>query len=253
MRVVKKKLSDSILEEIGRMVEAGELKRGDKLPPQDQLAAQLGVSRPSLREALRVMEMIGAIEQRPGYGTVFLGGVPIIYAEHLSVPSINDEAATLDLGVARRYVETACVGLAVDRATTEEINEMGRMIDNMEQALKDGRKDDYEAADINFHCLVAKASQNQFLIHFSVTIRGIMERFIRELFRILPNRYARSMTFHRRIYEAIRQREKEMAVKAMTSHIDDIISGLKTYYEGNGQERSDEGSKLKPAASRRRH
>ena len=48
-RIVKKKLSDSVLEELGRMVEAGELKRGDKLPPQDQLAAQLGVSRPSLR------------------------------------------------------------------------------------------------------------------------------------------------------------------------------------------------------------
>ncbi|MFH1624915.1 MAG: GntR family transcriptional regulator [Pseudomonadota bacterium] len=64
-RIVKKKLSDSVLEEIGRMVDAGELKRGDKLPPQDQLAAQLGVSRPSLREALRAMEMIGAIEQRP--------------------------------------------------------------------------------------------------------------------------------------------------------------------------------------------
>ncbi|MBC8417544.1 MAG: FadR family transcriptional regulator [Desulfobacterales bacterium] len=54
-RIVKKKLSDSVLEELGRMVEAGELKRGDKLPPQDQLAAQLGVSRPSLREALRAM------------------------------------------------------------------------------------------------------------------------------------------------------------------------------------------------------
>jgi len=240
VRVVKKKLSDSVLEEIGRMVKAGELKRGDKLPPQDQLAAQLGVSRPSLREALRAMEMIGAIEQRPGYGTVFLGGVPVLYAEQLSVPSIDDEATNIDLGVARRYVETACVELAVDRATTEEIDEMGRMIDDMEQALKDDRKDDYEVADINFHYLVAKASQNQFLIHFSVTIRGIMERFIMEIFRILPTRYGCSMEFHRRIYEAIRQREKKMAVKAMTSHIDDILGGLKTYYEGESQERSDE-------------
>jgi GntR family transcriptional repressor for pyruvate dehydrogenase complex len=212
-RIVKKKLSDSVLEEIGRMFEAGELKRGDKLPPQDQLAAQLGVSRPSLREALRAIEMIGAIEQRPGYGTVFHGGVPGVYAEHLSIPSINDEATNIDLGVARRYVETACVELAVDRATTKEIDEMGRMVDNMEQALKDDRKDDYEVADINFHCLVAKASQNQFLIHFSVTMRGIVESFIRELFRILPNRYARPMVFHRRIYEAIRQRENKMAVR----------------------------------------
>ncbi len=238
-RIVKKKLSDSVLEEIGRMVEAGELNRGDKLPPQDQLAAQLGVSRPSLREALRAMEMIGAIEQRPGYGTVFLGGVPVLYAEQLSVPSIDDEATNIDLGVARRYVETACVELAVDRATTEEIDEMGRMINEMEQALKDDRTDDYEVADINFHYLVAKASQNQFLIHFSVTIRGIMERFIRELFRILPNRYARSMTFHRRIYEAIHQRERTLAVEAMTSHIDDILNGLKTYYGGTSQEHSD--------------
>lgn len=239
-RIVKKKLSDSVLEEIGRMVDAGELKRGDKLPPQDQLATQLGVSRPSLREALRAMEMIGAIEQRPGYGTVFLGGVPVLYAEHLSIPSIDDKATNIDLGVARRYVETACVELPVDRATTEEIHEMGRMVDDMDKALKDDRKDDYEVADINFHYLVAKASQNQFLIHFSVTIRGIMERFIMEIFRILPNRYGRSMEFHRRIYEAIRQRDKKMAVKAMTDHIDDILRGLKTYYGEKNQERSGE-------------
>jgi GntR family transcriptional repressor for pyruvate dehydrogenase complex len=239
-RIVKKKLSDSVLEEIGRMVDAGELKRGDKLPPQDQLATQLGVSRPSLREALRAMEMIGAIEQRPGYGTVFLGGVPVLYAEHLSIPSIDDKATNIDLGVARRYVETACVELAVERATTEEIHEMGRMVDDMDQALKDDRKDDYEVADINFHYLVAKASQNQFLIHFSVTIRGIMERFIMEIFKILPNRYGRSMEFHRRIYEAIRQRDKKKAVKAMTSHIDDILVGLNTYYGGENQEHSDE-------------
>jgi GntR family transcriptional repressor for pyruvate dehydrogenase complex len=239
-RIVKKKLSDSVLEEIGRMVDAGELKRGDKLPPQDQLATQLGVSRPSLREALRAMEMIGAIEQRPGYGTVFLGGVPVLYAEHLSIPSIDDKATNIDLGVARRYVETACVELAVERATTEEIHKMGRMVDDMDQALKDDRKDDYEVADINFHYLVAKASQNQFLIHFSVTIRGIMERFIMEIFKILPNRYGRSMEFHRRIYEAIRQRDKKKAVKAMTSHIDDILVGLNTYYGGGNQEHSDE-------------
>ena len=244
MRVIKKKLSDSVLEEIGRMVKTGELKRGDKLPPQDQLAAQLGVSRPSLREALRTMEMLGAIEQRPGYGTVFLGGVPVIYAEHLNVPSIDDETTNIDLGVARRYVETACVELAVENVTTEEIIEMGRIIDDMDRALKDDRKDDYEVADINFHYLVAKASQNQFLIHFSVTIRGIMERFIMEIFKILPNRYGRSMEFHRKIYEAVRKGNKKMAVKAMTSHIDDILEGLKTYYGGKDERCSDQSSEL---------
>ena len=72
--ITSKKLTDSILDHIRNMVETGELREGDKLPNQYEFAAQLGVSRPSLREALYTLKQVGAIEQRPGSGTVLRSG-----------------------------------------------------------------------------------------------------------------------------------------------------------------------------------
>ena len=68
--IIRKKLADSVLEEIRRMITDGELGEGDKLPNQNEFSTQLGVSRPSLREALHTLNLMGVIEQRPGLGTV---------------------------------------------------------------------------------------------------------------------------------------------------------------------------------------
>ena len=95
--IKRKKLADSVIEEIIRRIESGELKEGDKLPNQNEFAAQLGVSRPSLREALHTLTLIGAIEQRPGFGTVIRAKNTARMAEHLSPPLVSDTTATMEL------------------------------------------------------------------------------------------------------------------------------------------------------------
>ena len=84
--VKEKKLAESVIEEIKRMIVDGELKEGDKLPNQNEFAVQLGVSRPSLREALHTLALIGAIEQRPGLGTVLKQLDPKLWADQLALP-----------------------------------------------------------------------------------------------------------------------------------------------------------------------
>ncbi|MBU4606249.1 MAG: GntR family transcriptional regulator, partial [Proteobacteria bacterium] len=93
----KKKLADRVIEEIKRMITGGELSAGDKLPNQNEFAAQLGVSRTVLREALHTLTILGVVEQRPKIGTVIVTSAPLIYTEHINAPLMADPNATMEL------------------------------------------------------------------------------------------------------------------------------------------------------------
>ena len=127
----KKKLADSVIEEIKRMIQNGELKKGDKVPNQNVFAAQLGVSRTSLREALSTLTRIGVFEQRPGFGTVLRSPIPALFTDHLAPPLISDRQASIELIEARRFIETGTAKLSVKNASSEQISEMGFLIKEM--------------------------------------------------------------------------------------------------------------------------
>lgn len=234
--IIRRKLSDSVIEEIKRMLISGELKEGQKLPNQNELAHLLGVSRTSLREALNTLRMIGVIEQKPGYGTVIKSRGAAIFADHLSFPLISDERATYELIEARGVIEVGAVELAAIHATENQIKEMGRLIKEMERNLKNKRISEYINNDLTFHYLIAKASQNRFIVHLYATLRGAMEQFMQEGFRVLFWMLDRSFDFHVKIYEAIKARDVGLAVSNMKSHIEDVKNVIKKYYEGQYEE-----------------
>ncbi len=228
--IKRTKLSDSVIEEIRRRCVSGELKDGDKLPNQNELAAQLGVSRAPLREALQTLSLVGAIEQRPGFGTVIRSCVPILYAGHISPPLMSDYRATVELIVYRRCIEVAMVELAVENATEEDIKKLESQIRDMRQALDENRTSDYTDIDVTFHYTIAEASHNRFMVHQIASIRGFLEQFMRESFTVLPGMLERSFRFHTEIFEAIRKRSPRKAAKQMSDHIKDIQNGLERYY-----------------------
>ena len=231
--IEKKKLSDSVIEEIQRMIECGELKEGDKLPNQLEFASQLGVSRASLREALHTLTRIGAIEQRPGLGTVIKSANPSLWAHQISPPLVSDIHATLKLIEARRFIEAGVVELAVENAQAEDIKNLGRLVEKMKGALKQNRIDDYSELDMTFHHQIANASHNRFMVHMFVTIRSMMEQFIKEAFTVMPGLLERSLKFHVDIYEGIKQRNKRKAVTSMKNHIQDIEKDFRDYYNAS--------------------
>jgi GntR family transcriptional repressor for pyruvate dehydrogenase complex len=226
----KKKLADSVIEEIKRMVQSGELKEGNKLPNQNAFAAQLGVSRTSLREALSTLTRIGVIEQRPGYGTVLRSRIPVLFTDHLTPPLISDKQATIELIEARRFIEIGAAGLSVKNASPEQIKEMGLLIKEMARSLKEGRIDDYIEQDVAFHFSIAKASHNRFLVNLFVTIRGFMEQYMRESFHLLPYMLERSLKFHQNIYQAVKGGSHSKAVSQMEKHILDVQRAIQQYY-----------------------
>jgi GntR family transcriptional repressor for pyruvate dehydrogenase complex len=231
----KKKLADSVIEEIKRMIQSRELKEGDKLPNQNAFAAQLGVSRTSLREALSTLTRIGVIEQRPGYGTVLRSRIPALFTDHLAPPLISDKQATIELIEARRFIEIGAAELSVKNASPEQINEMGLLIKEMTRSLKEGRIDDYIEQDVSFHFLIAKASHNRFLVNLFVTIRGFMEQYMRESFHLLPWMLERSLKFHQNIYQAVKGGSHSKAVFQMKKHILDVQRAIQQYYREKEQ------------------
>ncbi|MCK7582028.1 MAG: FCD domain-containing protein [Chromatiales bacterium] len=188
-------------------------KKGDKLPNQNELAAQLGVSRASLRESLHTLSITGVLEQRPGFGTVVRGRLPHNFSDFLSLPLISDAKETIELVQARRFIEVANVELAVENATEEEVAELGQLYQAMAAAVRAGDQPAYVLKDAEFHHLLAKATGNRFMVHLFLTIRRIMEQFITESFSALPTMLDRSLGDHKRIYEAIRHRDRSLAIK----------------------------------------
>lgn len=231
MTISRKKVADAVIEEIKRMMQSGELKEGQKLPNQNIFAAQLGVSRTSLREALNTLTRLGITEQRPGYGTVLRSRIPAIFVDHVNPPLISDKQATIELIEVRRFVEAGTAELSVKNIKSDQIKEMDSLIKEMHKSLNEDRIDDYIGLDLAFHYLIAKASHNRFLINIFITIRGFLEQYMRESFRVMPWMLARSLKFHQNIYQAIKDENISKAVWHMRRHILDVQRAIQRYYE----------------------
>lgn len=229
--IKRKKLGDAVLEEIKRMVTEGELGEGDKLPNQNEFSAQLGVSRPSLREALHTLNLMGVIEQRPGLGTVIKSANPALWLEQLSPPLVSDAEASLELLEARRFIEVGVVELAVQHAAAKDIQALDKIVKQMKPALEQEQLKKYSELDMAFHEHLAIASHNRYMKHMFLTISGLMEQFIREAFTVIPGLLEKSLGFHVSIYEGVKEKDVRKAVSSMREHIQDIYTSLERYYQ----------------------
>lgn len=219
-RIVKKKVTDSVLKEIRRMITSGEIRKGDKLPNQNEFAAQLGVSRSSLREALHTLALFGVIEQRPGVGTVVRDQTQAFFTGDFDLPLISDAQGVKDLIEARRVIELDIVELAADRASDAELESLERVLEEMTRMVETGRVEDYGNTDIHFHDTIAQAAHNRFLLHLFTAIRQFLDQFIRESFILMPEVVGISQQGHHGIFDAMKNRDKKRAVEEMIKHID---------------------------------
>lgn len=227
--IKKKKLADEVIDEIKRMIQSGELKEGDRLPNQNEFAAQLGVSRTSLREAFNTLSVLGVLEQHQGYGTIVISRFSALYADHLSAPFITDEKATMELLEARQFIEIGAARLAAKNATPQQLKEMGDLIDAMAQANEMGDIQKLSEQDIEFHFQIAQATGNRVMIHLLANIRNLMEKFMHEAFLVLHDQ-KRYLKAHRDIYNAIKQKNPLKASGLIKKHIADVQRDLKQYY-----------------------
>ena len=216
-----KKISEEIVNQVKQLISKGELKPGDRIPSERELATMLGVSRPSVREAIMVLEAMGFVESRQGGGT---------YVKALTEASIMNPLAKLvekrdpellrSLAEVRMGLESWSAYLAAQRATDADIAEMRRLYRIMEkQAAKGGWSPDVDA---EFHYAITAASHNSLQMHvldsihslFHATIQVALMEFCRQ-----EGHVQLLLAHHHDIMEAIAAHDPELARRKMVEHL----------------------------------
>ena len=212
------KTYEQIIMHIRSAISSGELRPGDRLPPETELARSLGVSRPTVREALKVLEALNLLKSStgPAGGTFVrtLSGVGVAdnLKDSITLLLDVDELTLEELWAAREAIETRAVGIAAMRRTERDLATMRGTIETDEHK----KFDDY-FPDITFHRAIADASGNRllslFMLSIHLTLRTLAERYV------LPEAKQTSQDQHRLIYEAIIDRDETLARARMEEHL----------------------------------
>jgi GntR family transcriptional repressor for pyruvate dehydrogenase complex len=209
-------MTEQVVNQVRVMIQNGKLRPGDRLPPERELARQLGISRASLRAGLRFLAAIGVLTSRHGSGTYIADGPPALASEPLSMLSALHGFTTEKMFEARRFVEVAVAGLAAEHATDDQMRIMAEEVTETYAALDNPQE--YLVHDFGFHRAVAAASGNPILATLMEMVADIL--YQRRCKTIDRSRDLReSVEMHRRIYRAIRARNPEAARAAMSEHL----------------------------------
>ncbi|NML26803.1 FCD domain-containing protein [Zoogloea sp. G-4-1-14] len=223
-KLAVQRLSDTIARELERRILDGALKPGDRLQPERELAAELGVSRPSLREAIQKLVSKGLLQSRQGGGTYVTDRLDAGFTDHWQEmlrqhPDIQD-----DLLEFRGMLECEAAGLAARRATDADIQRIGEAFERLESLFAQGPSGSEEqvAADLAFHQAIAEAAHNVMFGHLTASLfRVIHDHIDRNLkhLRRQEDDWQELRGQHRAIWDALRKRDPEAARAAVLRHI----------------------------------
>ncbi len=213
------RVSEEIAAHLKRLIATGQLKVGDRLPAERDLAEQLEVSRNSVREALHTLEVTGLIESRQGGGTfVREAGIDSI-REPLSSLFITQQGVIAQILDARRMMEPPMARRAAVNASSDDIARMEEILRRQEGAVKAGESGAEE--DTLFHHALAEATGNQVIVKMVEAMVEVLyasrERSIQT-----EDRAHASLRGHRKVLEAITRRDAEGAYTAMLEHLGDV-------------------------------
>jgi GntR family transcriptional repressor for pyruvate dehydrogenase complex len=228
----KARLAEEIADRIRRLILDGTLAGDQPLPAERQLAARFGVSRGSVRDALRVLETIGLLETRHGQGT---------FPRELDVERLVAPLASVltyrrdlrdELIDVRRMFEPAVARAAASRITDEEVAELDGLIDAQRRKLKSGASAIVE--DTDFHATLARATQNSVVVRIMETLNDLLIESRKQTLR-QKGRPLRSLEGHEAVVAALRRRDPDAAAAAMHRHIDQIGAFIQQTAPGGGR------------------
>jgi len=210
------RVTAKLIRNIKRLISSGEIVPGAKFPPERELAKEFGVNRASLRQALKVLEIMGVLTQRVGDGTYLSASAELILKEPLDFLILLDDLSHHELMETRMIVEPELAARAAERATTEDLVSLRHAIAAMENCRTNQERLE---ADLAFHQCIFRASGNRIChLMFNVIHRSVLTSMSQLSTRVPLDR---PLTFHKRIFAAIQQRNPEDARRQMLEHISD--------------------------------
>lgn len=210
-------VTDEAIEKIKAMIMSGELSPGDRLPPEKELAERLGLSRNSMREAVKALEVIRVLDVRRGDGTYVTSLEPHLLMEAISfVVDMHDDDSMLEIFAVRRMLESQATGLAATLVTAEASAALNEELDSVAAEVT---IDELVEHDIRFHRDIVRMAGNAYLASLidslsSQTVRARVWRGLTE-----QGAVERTLSEHRAIADAIAQRDPALATSLATAHI----------------------------------
>lgn len=209
--------AEQVVRHIALLIETGKLRPGDRLAPERELAEELNVSRPTVRAGLHALAAMGVTESRQGAGTFITGGPPRLGAGPLSFLAALHGFTRDDMFEARKVLEVGAAGLAAEHGAAELLAPMAEEVTGMFASL--GEPQTFLVHDVRFHRAVAAAASNPVLLALVEMVSSLVYEQRRMTVEGAHD-LKESAEMHRRIYQAIRDRDPERARLEMTRHLD---------------------------------
>lgn len=214
------KVYEQVIDQIKEMIAEGTLKKGDRLPSERSLVEQLQVSRASIREALRALEVIGLVECKQGEGNYIKTGFEDNLLEPLSIMYRLEGSSPNEIWELRKIMEVEAVGLAAKRANDIQLEELRELL----QSFDDNEDETFNAEiDKQFHYKLAECSGNILIYNILKTVSVLVEDFIKGArTKILKEKENKKVLFkqHKAIFLAVEKHSSIDARKAMREHLD---------------------------------
>ena len=211
-----------LIQRFQEMIRNGLLTQGSRLPSERDLAAHFGIARSSLRQALKVLEVMGILTQRVGDGTYLARDSSAVLAVPMEFLFLLDDTSVQELTELRLLMEPGLARLAAERATAEDVALLRRSVHDLEASRGDTAK--LLAADLLFHRAIFTASKNRAASNVYQTIHRAMANMILVTSQLVELEH--TLSFHKPIMLAIEQRDGERAAKLMTEHLQDATALL---------------------------
>jgi DNA-binding FadR family transcriptional regulator len=219
-------VTDEAIEKLKAMIVSGELRPGQRLPREADLATTLGLSRSSLREAVRALSLMRILDVRRGDGTYVSSLTSDSLLEAMNfIIDFHRDTSVLEMLEVRRILEPASSAHAAVRASAGDIARLEQMLS---QATPESSVEDLVQADIEFHRLIAVAAGNTVLASLIESLSGPTQRA--RTWRGVTQKDAlrRTLDEHRSIFEAVARRDPEMARSWATVHIAGVEQWLRS-------------------------
>jgi GntR family transcriptional repressor for pyruvate dehydrogenase complex len=223
---------DRVVRAIEDQILSGRLSVGAKLPPEREFSESLGVSRPVVREAVRTLVTRGLLETKQGIGTMVraVSRHEIVKPLKLFLRTCGQDVNLEHLHQVRSILEVENAGLAAEKGTTEDIAELVRICDEMQEAPDMG---EFARKDSEFHRRLSETTHNPFLILLLDSIQDMMSE-VRALVGNTSGLSERVMPTHIQVIECVSARDSEGARAAMREHLEIALTIQRELIEGKG-------------------
>lgn len=219
-KIISFNIYETVVKQIMNLIKNNELKPGEKILPERELAEKLGISRGSLREAFRVLESRGIIKSKPGGGRYVRDIKNNVYNNANNIILSLEKSSVLELLEAREIIEVKIVELAAQRATCKDLE----LIEKFLTKINEEERSEF-CKDIEFHLAIAKASHNYVFVNIMEWNLELLRETRNRAWQT-PERIKEQPKEHQAIFEAIKKHDSKKAAKVVLKHLTNVKKAI---------------------------